>query len=229
MKNRTIKLTMFTAVGALMLTGCVTDPETGQQRISKAAIGGVGGALGGYLLGDLIGGKRDRTEKIVGAGIGAVAGAGAGYYMDQQEKKLRERTAGTGIDVERQGDQLVLNMPGDVTFDLNSAVVKSQFRSALDSVASTLSEYPSTYIDVYGHTDSQGSDAYNQGLSERRAASVADYLAGRGVNRARMATLGYGESQLKCAPERSEADYQCNRRVEIRIAPVTQNDVNNAR
>src|SRR3546814_10412611 len=96
--------------------------------------------------------------------------------MDQQEKKLRERTAGTGIDVERQGDQLVLNMPGDVTFDLNSAMVKSQFRSALDSVASTLAEYPSTYIDVYGHTDSTGSDSYNQGLSERRAASVADYL-----------------------------------------------------
>ena len=207
---------------------CTTDPETGERRISKTAIGGIGGALGGYLLGDLVGGRHDRTEKILGAGIGAVAGAGAGYYMDQQEKKLRERTAGTGIDVERQGDQLVLNMPGDVTFDLNSAVVKSQFRSALDSVASTLSEYPSTFIDVYGHTDSQGSDSYNQGLSERRASSVADYLSSRGVNRARMATMGYGESQLKCAPERSEADYQCNRRVEIRIAPVTQNDVNNA-
>ncbi len=180
------------------------------------------------VLGDLVGGRNDRTEKILGAGIGAVAGAGVGYYMDQQEKKLRERTAGTGIDVERQGDQLVLNMPGDVTFDLNSAVVKSQFRGALDSVASTLSEYPSTYIDVYGHTDSQGSETYNQGLSERRAASVADYLAGRGVNRARMATMGYGETQLKCAPERTQADYQCNRRVEIRIAPVTQADVGQA-
>src|SRR3546814_10771886 len=149
--------------------------------------------------------------------------------MDRKKKKLSERPAGTGIDVERQGDQLVLNMPGDVTFDLNSAVVKSQFRGALDSVASTLSEYPSTYIDVYGHTDSQGSDSYNQGLSERRAASVADYLSSRGVNRARMATLGYGESQLKCAPERSEADSQCNRPLEIRLPPVTQNDVNNAR
>jgi outer membrane protein OmpA-like peptidoglycan-associated protein len=229
MNSKTIKLTALASIGALALTGCVTDPETGKQTISKAAIGGIGGALGGYLLGDLVGGRHDRTEKILGAGIGAVAGAGAGYYMDQQEKKLRERTAGTGIDVERQGDQLVLNMPGDVTFDLNSAVVKSQFRSALDSVASTLSEYPSTFIDVYGHTDSQGSDSYNQGLSERRASSVADYLASRGVNRARMATMGYGESQLKCAPERSEADYQCNRRVEIRIAPVTQNDVNDAR
>lgn len=226
--TRRSKIAAALLIAALPVTACTTNPETGEKRISKTAIGGIGGALGGYLLGDLIGGRRDRTEKIVGAGIGAVAGAGVGYYMDQQEKKLRERTAGTGIDVERQGDQLVLNMPGDVTFDYNSALVKSQFRSALDSVASTLSEYPSTYIDVYGHTDSTGSDTYNQGLSERRAASVADYLAGRGINRARMATLGYGESQLKCTPERSEADYQCNRRVEIRIAPVTQNDVNAA-
>ncbi|BBB13288.1 OmpA/MotB protein [Sphingopyxis sp. FD7] len=228
MKSRTTRLAILTGLGAIALTGCVTDPVTGERKISKAAIGGVGGALGGYLLGDLIGGRSDRTEKIVGAGIGAVAGAGVGYYMDQQEKKLRERTAGTGIDVERQGDQLVLNMPGDVTFDYNSALVKPQFRSALDNVAATLAEYPSTYIDVYGHTDSTGSETYNQGLSERRAASVADYLAGRGIQRARMATLGYGESQLKCAPERSEADYQCNRRVEIRIAPVTQADVNAA-
>ena len=95
-------------------------------------------------------------------------------------------------------------------------------------MASVLRDYNQTYIDVYGHTDSTGSDTYNQGLSERRAASVADYLGGRGIQRARMATLGYGESQLKCSPERSEADYQCNRRVEIRIAPVTQNDVNAA-
>src|SRR3546814_11857351 len=114
--------------------------------------------------------------------------------MDQQEKKLRERTAGTGIDVERQGDQLVLNMPGDVTFDLNSAMVKSQFRSALDSVASTLAEYPSTYLDVYGHTDSTGRDRHNQGLSERRAASVADYLAGHGTPPPGMATPGHGEA-----------------------------------
>jgi outer membrane protein OmpA-like peptidoglycan-associated protein len=229
MKTKMIKLTTLASLCAIALAGCVTDPVTGEKKISKAAIGGVGGALGGYLLGDLIGGKHSRTEEIVGAGIGAVAGAGAGYYMDQQEKKLRERTAGTGIDVERQGDQLVLNMPGDVTFDLNSAVVKSQFRSALDSVASTLGEYPSTYIDIYGHTDSTGSDSYNQGLCERRASSVADYLGSRGVQRARLATMGYGESQLKCAPETTEADRQCNRRVEIRIAPVTQNDVNQAR
>lgn len=225
MKSKLIKLAGLASLGALTLAGCVTDPVTGERKVSKAAIGGVLGAGTGYLLGDLIGGKSSRTEEILGAGIGAVAGAGVGYYMDQQEKKLRERTAGTGIDVERQGDQLVLNMPGDVTFDYNSAAVKSQFQSALDSVASTLAEYPSTYIDVYGHTDSTGSDAYNQGLSERRATSVADYLAGRGIQRARMATKGFGETQLKCSPEANEADFQCNRRVEIRIAPVTQADV----
>lgn len=229
MNIKTIRLALMTGLGAMALTGCVTDPETGERRISKAAIGGIGGAVGGYLLGDLVGGRNDRTEKILGAGIGAVAGAGIGNYMDQQEKKLRERTAGTGIEVDRQGDQLVLNMPGDVTFDHNSALVKAQFRGALDNVASTLAEYPSTYIDVYGHTDSTGSDSYNQGLSERRAGSVADYLGGRGINRARMATMGFGETQLKCVPEYSEADRQCNRRVEIRIAPVTQNDVNAAR
>lgn len=225
MNLKTIKLAALASIAAVSLGGCVTDPETGKKTISNSVIGGAIGVAGGYLLGDLIGGRNDRTEKILGAGIGAVAGAGIGHYMDQQEKKLRERTAGTGIDVERQGDQLVLNMPGDVTFDFNSAVVKSEFRTPLDNVASTLAEFPSTYIDVYGHTDSKGSDSYNQGLSERRAASVADYLAGRSVQRARIATVGYGETQLKCTPEVSETDYRCNRRVEIRISPVTQSDV----
>jgi outer membrane protein OmpA-like peptidoglycan-associated protein len=229
MNLKTIKLAALASIAAVTVTGCVTDPETGQKSIPKSVIGGALGVAGGYLLGDLIGGRSDRTEKILGAGIGAVAGAGIGHYMDQQEKKLRERTAGTGIDVERQGDQLVLNMPGDVTFDLNSAVVKSEFRSSLDNVAATLNEFPNTYIDVYGHTDSKGSDSYNQGLSERRASSVADYLSGRSVQRERIATLGYGESQLKCSPEVREADFQCNRRVEIRIAPITQSDVNAAR
>ncbi len=221
------KMTIITAttLAAMALGGCVTDPETGRKTISKAAIGGIVGAAGGYLIGDVVGGRRDRTEKILGAGIGAVAGVGVGSYMDRQERKLREQTAGTGIEVERQGDQLVLNMPGDVTFDLNSAVVKTQFQGSLNQVATTLAEFPSTYIDVYGHTDSRGSDAFNQSLSDRRAAAVAAYLASRGVAQPRMGTRGFGESQLKCAPEVSESDYQCNRRVEIRIAPVTQADV----
>jgi uncharacterized membrane protein YebE (DUF533 family) len=124
-----------TMIGALALGGCVTDPETGNKRISKAAIGGVGGALGGYLLGDLLGGRNDRTEKIVGAGIGAIAGAGVGAYMDAQEKKLREQTAGTGVDVVRQGDELLLRMPSGITFATNQSSIQPQFQTTLDQVA----------------------------------------------------------------------------------------------
>jgi len=218
-KNQMITLALVAAM--LPLSACVTDPTTGKRTISKAAIGGIGGALGGYLLGDLIGGKRDRTEKIVGAGIGALAGAGAGYYMDEQEKKLRQQTAGSGVNVIRDGDNLVLDMPSEVTFGVDSANIDAGFRNTLDQVASTLMQYEKTYVDVMGHTDSSGSDAYNQTLSERRASAVADYLAARGVQSARLATRGYGESQPK-ASNLDPAGRSANRRVEIRLVPVTQ-------
>lgn len=218
-KNQIISLSLLAAM--LPLSACITDPETGKKSISKAAIGGVGGAVGGYLLGDLIGGRRDRTEKILGAGIGAVAGAGVGYYMDEQEKKLRQQTAGTGVEVTREGDNLVLEMPSGITFDVDSSAVKPGFQATLDKVASTLTQYEKTYVDVMGHTDSTGSDAYNQALSERRASSVAGYLTSRGVQSARLATKGYGESQPK-ASNLDEAGRAENRRVEIRLVPVTQ-------
>ena len=217
-KNQIISLGLMAAI--LPLSACVTDPETGNRTISKAAIGGLGGALGGYLLGDLIGGKRDRTEKIVGAGIGAVAGAGVGYYMDEQERKLRAQTAGTGVNVIRDGDNLVLDMPSEVTFAVDSATIDSGFRNTLDQVATTLTQYEKTYVDVLGHTDSTGSDAYNQGLSERRASSVSSYLSSRGVQSARLATRGYGESQPK-ASNLDASGRAANRRVEIRLVPVT--------
>ncbi|GLT02337.1 OmpA family lipoprotein [Sphingobium jiangsuense] len=225
MTSKTGKIGIGLALVALMATSaCVTDPETGQRKVSKAAIGGVGGALGGYLLGDLVGGKRDRTEKIVGAGIGALAGAGVGAYMDAQEKKLREQTAGTGVDVIRDGNDLLLRMPSGITFGFDSAEVQPQFQPTLNEVASTLSQFPKTYIDIYGHTDSDGSDAYNQGLSERRAQSVANYLAMRGVQSARMATRGFGETQPIASNTTAEGK-AANRRVEIKIVPVTENDV----
>lgn len=219
--KKTNLLTATLLVAILPLSACVTDPETGNRTISKAAIGGLGGALGGYLLGDLIGGKRDRTEKIVGAGIGAIAGAGVGYYMDEQERKLRQQTAGTGVDVIREGDNLVLDMPSGITFGVDSSTVQPTFQTTLDKVATTLNQYEKTYIDVMGHTDSTGTDAYNQALSERRASSVANYLSSRGVQSARMATKGYGESQPK-ASNLDEAGRAENRRVEIRIVPVTE-------
>ena len=217
--SRTV--TALAMSGALLATSaCVTNPETGNRRLSNTAIGAIGGVLGGYLLGDLVGGSSDRTEKIIGAGIGGLAGAAVGQYMDRQEAELRRETAGTGVEVIRQGDDLVLRMPSGITFAYDRYDIQPQFQSTLNEVASTLGTYQQTYIDVLGHTDSTGSDEYNQGLSERRAQAVANYLAARGVNPARMATRGYGETQLLVNPEQSEADRAANRRVEIRVVPV---------
>lgn len=212
------------AAALLTATACTTNPETGERRVStKGAIGGVVGAVAGYFGGDLIGGRRDRTEKILGAGIGAVAGAAVGTYMDRQEKELRDRTAGTGVEVDRQGNELLLTMPSGITFPINSYEIQPQFRSTLDQVAATLSTYPSTLIDVYGHTDPSGGDAINMPLSRNRAGSVADYLAARGVQRERIATEGFGSSQpLPGNTNATEAERAANRRVEIRIVPVEQ-------
>lgn len=209
------------AAALLTTTACVTDPNTGEQRISRAAIGGALGLAGGYLAGDVLGGRRDRTERIVGAGIGAVAGAGIGAYMDQQEQELRRRTAGTGIEVERQGDEIGLTMPAGITFPINSFEIQPQFQPALDQVAQTLAAYPSTSIDVYGHTDPSGGDAINIPLSNNRAQSVVNYLAARGVQPVRMAAQGYGSSR-PIADNSTEVGRAANRRVELRIVPVTQ-------
>lgn len=219
------RIAMAAAATALLTTtACITDPNTGERRISKAAIGGALGAVGGYFAGDLIGGKHDRTEKIVGAGIGAIAGGAAGAYMDKQEQELRRKTAGTGVEVERNGNELVLNMPSGVTFATNSYAIQPQFQTTLNEVAQTLAAYPSTYIDIYGHTDSTGGDAINIPLSRNRAQSVANYLSQRGVNPARMATQGFGSSQ-PVAENTTEAGKQANRRVEIRIVPVENTNV----
>ena len=143
--------------------------------------------------------------------------------MDRQEQALRARTAGTDVQVIRRGDDLVLNMPSGLTFAYDSATVQPQFQPTLDQVAQVLGEYNQTYIDVYGHTDSTGSDAYNQTLSERRASAVASYLGSHGVQQARIGTRGFGESQ-PIADNATPDGQAANRRVEIKIVPVTQND-----
>ena len=224
MKTSAKFLTMAAMSALVATSACTTDPETGQQRLSKAAIGGLGGAVGGYLLGDLVGGRRDRTEKILGAGIGGLAGVGIGAYMDKQERDLRARTAGTDVQVVRQGDDLLLNLPSGITFAYDSSTVQPQFRQTLDQVADILSQYKQTYIDVYGHTDSTGSDSYNQALSERRAVAVADYLASRGVQPARIGTRGFGKSQ-PIASNDTDAGRAANRRVEIKIVPIREGDL----
>ena len=213
------------AAALLTTTACVTDPVTGEREFgTRTAIGAAAGAIAGYFAGDLIGGRRDRTERIVGAGIGAIAGGAVGNYMDRQERELRERTAGTGIDVVRQGDEIILNMPSAITFGFDSYAIEPQFQSTLNEVAQTLSAYPSTYIDIYGHTDSVGTDAYNMTLSQNRAQSVANYLSTRGVASARIATQGFGETQ-PIASNETEEGRAANRRVEIRIVPIEDTGV----
>ncbi|WOK37879.1 OmpA family protein [Sphingomonas sp. C3-2] len=218
------KLATAVAAAGLLTAGCTTNPETGNQRMSKAGIGAIAGVVGGFLVGDLVGGRRDRTEKILGAGIGALAGAGIGHYMDEQEKKLRQQTAGTDVEVVRNGDEILLNMPSGVTFDTNSYTVKPEFQGTLNQVASTLSQYNQTYIDVYGHTDSTGNDTINIPLSQNRAQAVASYLTQRGVVAARIGTQGFGSSQ-PVATNDTPVGRQANRRVEIKIVPVTEGDV----
>jgi len=214
------RLIAVLATSTLLTTACVTNENTGEREFAWRTAGGAGlGAVAGYLLGDLIGGNR--TAAIIGAGIGGVAGGAVGNYMDRQEARLRQQTEGTGVEIIRQGDELVLRMPEGITFAYNQAEVQPQFRSTLDQVATTLNEYRSTAIDIYGHTDSTGSDSYNQSLSERRAQSVATYLSSRGVDRVRMATRGYGETQ-PIADNGTEAGRAANRRVEIRIVPIRQ-------
>ena len=222
--RRTI-VSCLAAVSLVSLSACVTDPNTGERKVSRTAIGGVGGALAGYLLGGIIGGK---TARILGAGIGGVAGAAVGYQMDKQIKELKESTAGSGVDVTSDGQSILVNLPNGVTFPVDSYTIQPSFRATLDDVANSLIKYPNSLIDVYGHTDSTGSDAYNQSLSERRAMAVRDYLISRGVGAARIRSQGFGETQ-PIASNETEEGRSANRRVEIKIVPVTQDDVAAAR
>jgi outer membrane protein OmpA-like peptidoglycan-associated protein len=148
--------------------------------------------------------------------------------MDKQEAKLREQMAGTGVEVVRQGDNITLDMPGNVTFAFDSANLNSNFYPVLDKVAETLKEYDKSVIEVAGHTDSTGSDSYNQALSERRANSVADYLSNKGLERTRMVTVGAGEAHPVASNDTEEGRAQ-NRRVELTIVPVSEENVQKAK
>ena len=213
---------------ALMGTAaCVTDPNTGERKISRTAIGGVGGGVLGGLLGGVIGGK---TGRIIGAVGGAAAGGYVGYRMDQQIKELREQTAGSGVDVSSVdgGDAILVNLPDGVTFATGSSTISPGFRDLLDRVAASLRQYPGSLVDVYGHTDTVGSASSNQALSERRAQAVANYLTSQGVANSRIRWMGFGETQLKIATG-DNVNEPMNRRVEIKIIPFDQDDINAAR
>lgn len=209
-------------IGATFLAGCTsTDPYTGQEKMSNttggAAIGAAVGALGGLMVGGSS--RAQRNAVLIGAGIGALGGGAIGNYMDRQESELRNQLQGTGVSVTRNGDQIILNMPSAITFDTDQDQVKSQFYATLNSVAIVLRKFNQTLVDVYGFTDSTGSASYNQGLSQRRAASVASYLGSQGIDPRRFAVIGYGASQPVASNATPEGRAQ-NRRVEIQISPL---------
>jgi len=226
MKTSRLIVSGLAAASLLGLAACVTDPNTGERHVSRTAIGAAGGAGLGYLLGDLVGGK---SARIIGAGIGGVAGTVIGNRMDQQIRELDEATEGTGVDVSKtpDGESILVNLP-DVTFAVDSTTISPSFRAALDEVAASLQKYPDSLVDVMGHTDSTGADSYNVDLSRRRAESVKGYLVMRGVAGARVATVGYGE-QYPRADNATEEGRALNRRVEIRITPISQEDAAAAR
>jgi outer membrane protein OmpA-like peptidoglycan-associated protein len=217
------KLGVVLLAGALALSACTTNPYTGEKQPRKAATGAAIGAAAGAAIGALTNtssGSEAATNALIGAGIGALAGAGIGYYMDQQEKKLRQQLQGTGVSVTRVGDNIILNMPGNITFGTNLYDVNATFYNTLNSVGLVLKEYDKTIVNVMGHTDSTGSDQYNLELSQRRANSVTQYLIARGLMPQRFIVQGFGESRPVATNDTPEGR-QLNRRVEIQISPLT--------
>lgn len=207
---------------AAFVSACTTDPFTGQQKVSNTAAGvGIGAGLGA-LAGLAVGGSANaqRNAVLIGAGLGALAGGAIGNYMDQQEAELRAQLQGTGVSVTRAGDQIILNMPSNITFATDQDSVKPEFYQTLNSVGLVVKKFNRTLVDVYGHTDNTGDDNYNLQLSERRALSVANYLSSQGVDSRRFAVTGFGESR-PIASNASSAGRAENRRVEIQLSPLT--------
>lgn len=199
-----------------LMIGCTTiNPYTGQQQTSQAVQYGAIGSVVCGLIGAAESGQRARNAA---AGCGAI-GVGVGAYMDVQEAELRQQLQGTGVQVQRDGDRLNLIMPGNVTFNTNEYTIRPQFHDVLDSVAQVLAKYNDTRLQVNGHTDSTGSADYNYNLSNRRATSVANYLASRGVDQNRIISQGMGPDQ-PIASNDSESGRAQNRRVELQIVAV---------
>ena len=223
MNSRVLRITAMAALVTVIVGGCQTlDPYTQESKTSRttkgALIGAAAGAVAGLISGDDA--VERRQHAMIGAGIGALAGGAVGAYQDRQEAALRAELQGTGVSVTRIGDNITLNMPGNVTFAHDSADLSPAFFDVLTSVSKVLEQYEKTVVEVAGHTDSTGSDAYNQTLSERRAGAVAQYLRSHGIRNERLLTLGMGESH-PVADNGTADGRQTNRRVEITMVPLT--------
>jgi len=211
-------------LAALSLSACTTmNAYTGDTQLSNTAGGAMVGAGTGAVVGAFAGaatGNDPRIAALIGAGLGGLTGAAVGHYMDQQEAELRAQLQSTGVSVTRVGNQIILNMPSNITFQTDSATVNAGFNDTLVSVGLVLKKFNKTVVDVTGHTDNTGSDAHNQDLSQRRAVAVATILANQGVDQRRFYIEGKGESD-PIASNANEAGRSQNRRVEIQISPIS--------
>lgn len=221
-----IKMLRFAVfAGAVLVAACQTlDPYTGEPQTSKATKGALIGAAAGAVIGLVSGDDavERRQHAMILAGVGALAGGAIGNYQDKQEAELRAELQGTGVSVTRtgpNGENITLNMPGNVTFATDSSDLNPAFFDVLNSVGKVLKEFDKTVIEVAGHTDSTGSEQYNQSLSERRAATVAQYLEAKGVASQRILTVGMGELR-PVADNSTPEGRQANRRVEITMVPL---------
>jgi outer membrane protein OmpA-like peptidoglycan-associated protein len=216
---------LVAGLAALALSACsTTNAYTGDQQLSNTTKGAVVGTGGGAVLGALVGqatGNDPRVGALIGAGLGGLTGAATGHYMDQQETELRAQLLNSGVSVTRVGNQIILNMPSNITFNVDSAIVQPDFNGTLSAVGLVLKKYDKTLIDVTGHTDNTGTVAHNQDLSQRRAVAVATILANQGLSQQRFYIAGQGEND-PIASNANEDGRAQNRRVEIQLSPVEQ-------
>ncbi|EGL56143.1 MULTISPECIES: OmpA family protein [Methylophaga] len=214
-----MKKIVLVSLIAAALSGCAAD-DPNQKTKTGAAIGAAAGALLGYAVDDGAGGV------LAGAAVGALAGGGVGHYMDKQQQEmeaaLADERARNELKIQQlENETLKIDIASEVSFDFDSASLKSAFTPTLNKVSDILQRYPNTIIHVVGYTDSVGSESYNMKLSERRAQSVVDYLSSRGVSSSRLYAIGKGESDPRATND-TEAGRQLNRRVELFVKPVIE-------
>jgi len=222
--NPAVKAALVVAAIAGLAAGCqTTDPYTGEKKTTSATIGALIGAGAGAAIGMISGGdaKQRRQRALIGAGVGALSGGAVGAYMDKQENELRAQMRDSGVTVTRKGEDIILNMPGNITFRTGSADLNAQFFKVLDGVASVARKYDKTIIEIAGHTDNVGGAEFNKQLSQRRANAVAQYLMSRGVAESRIMTVAGGEDH-PIASNATEQGRAANRRVEVTLAPLKE-------
>lgn len=225
MHNRIIITVLISAL-TLGIAGCSTiDPYTGEQKTSNTTKNSAIGAAIGAAVGYISARKKSRDDRrkaiLTGAAVGGLGGAAVGAYMDKQEDELRKQLEGTGVSVTRSGEDLILNMPGNITFSTDSSSLKPSFNEVLNSVILVLNKFNQTLIEAAGHTDSVGSASYNQKLSYSRASSVANYLIDNGIAAERVLMVGMGET-MPIASNSTPEGRQQNRRVELTLIPITK-------